>query len=181
MLESEWTDRDRLSVDISKGPQDQKRKHMSQLVQLRLYSGTQYALCRCQHSEAPDTKQRSFLCKSLGRQAGGLLCVTWYADGKVVLNMFELFSSNVCTPSAQTPPSLPYLWKVPFLGHQFSALCAVHPMPCSVQRGPHLDRCSILDMFVCNLENASPFSRWYLKNILAVAQRAETLSYIVPY
>ena len=161
MLESEWTDRDRLSVDISKGPQDQKRKHMSQLVQLRLYSGTQYALCRCQHSEAPDTKQGSFLCKSLGRQAGGLLCVTWYADGKVVLNMFELFSSNVCTPSAQTPPSLPYLWKVPFLGHQFSALCAVHPVPCAVQRGPHFwDGCSLLDLFVCNLEpNMSPSSR----------------------
>ena len=43
--------------------------------------------------------------------------------------------------------------KVPFLGHQFSALRAVHPVPCSVQRGPHfLDRCSILDLFVCNLE-----------------------------
>ena len=124
---------------------------MSQLVQLRLYSRAQHALCGCQHSEAPDAKQRSFLCKSLGWQAGGLLCVTWHAFGKVV---FELFSSNVCAPFAQAPPSLHcVLGKVPFLGRQLSALRAFHPVPCSVQRGPHfVDGCSILDLFVCNLE-----------------------------
>ena len=82
---------------------NRKRKHMSQLVQLRLYSRAQYALCGCQHSEAPNAKQRSFLCKSLGWQAGGLLCVTWHAFGKVV---FDLFSSNVCAPlpSPSKPP-----------------------------------------------------------------------------
>ena len=117
---------------------NRKRKHMSQLVQLRLYSRAQYALCGCQHSEAPNAKQRSFLCKSLGWQACGLLCVTWHAFGKVVLVVFELFSSNVCAPFAQAPPNLPYvLWEVPFLGHQLSALRAFHPMPCVVQRGPH--------------------------------------------
>ena len=82
---------------------NRKRKHMSQLVQLRLYSRAQYALCGCQHSQAPNSKQRSFLCKSLGWQAGGLLCVTWRAFGKVV---FDLFSSNVCAPlpSPSKPP-----------------------------------------------------------------------------
>ena len=45
------------------------------------------------------------------------------------------------------------LGKVPFLGHQFSALCAVHSVPCAVQRGPQfLDGCSVLDLFVCSLE-----------------------------
>ena len=61
---------------VYKSAKNRKRKLMSQLVQLRLYSRAQYALCGCQHSEAPDAKQRSFLCKSLGWQAGGLLCVT---------------------------------------------------------------------------------------------------------
>ena len=50
---------------------------MFQRVQFRLYSGAQYALCGRQHCNAPDPKQRSVLCNSLGRQAGGLLCVTW--------------------------------------------------------------------------------------------------------
>ena len=50
------------------------------------------------------------------------------------------------------------LGKVPFLGHQFSALCAVHPVPCSVQRGHFLDRCSILDMFFCNLQENTSLS-----------------------
>ena len=161
MLGSEWTDR--VSSFCSRQQRVVfKREHMSQLVQFRLYSRAQYALCGCQHSEAPNAKQKSFLCKSLGWQAGGLLCVTWHAFGKVD---FELFSSNVCVPFAQAPPSLPcVLGKVPFLGHQLSALCAVYPVPCSVQRGPHfLDRCSILDLFICNLEeNTSSFSRCYL-------------------
>ena len=86
---------------------NRKRKHMSQLVQLRLYSRAQYALCGCQHSQAPNSKQRSFLCKSLGWQAGGLLCVTWHAFGKVV---FELFSSNVCAPFAQALQASPAFW-----------------------------------------------------------------------
>ena len=134
MLGSEWTDR--VSSFCSRQQRVVfKREHMSQLVQFRLYSRAQYALCGCQHSEAPNAKQRSFLCKSLGWQAGGLLCVTWHAFGKVV---FELFSSNVCAPFAQAPPSLPcVLGKVPFLGHELSALRVFHPMPCVVQRGPH--------------------------------------------
>ena len=48
-----------------------------QRVKVRLYTGAQYALCGRQYSNAPDSKQRSFLCNSLGWQAGGLLCVTW--------------------------------------------------------------------------------------------------------
>jgi len=49
---------------------------MPELVQVRLYSGAQYALCGCQHSNAPDAKQGCVLCNSLGWQAGGLFCVT---------------------------------------------------------------------------------------------------------
>ena len=56
---------------------------MPKLVQVRLYSGAQYVLCGFQHCEAPDAKQKSFLCKSVGWQAGGLLCVTRFAFGKV--------------------------------------------------------------------------------------------------
>ena len=62
---------------------------MPELVQVRLYSGAQYALCGCQHSNAPDSKQRSFLCSPLGWQAGGLFCVTWHCFlGKVLIEPF---------------------------------------------------------------------------------------------
>jgi uncharacterized membrane protein len=64
-----------------------------------------------------------------------------------------IFPSNICAPSVQAAPSLYGVLKVPFLGRQLSALRAFHPVPCFVQRGPHfLDGCSILDLFVCNLE-----------------------------
>ena len=134
ILGSEWIDRV-YTFFLFTSAKNRKRKHMSQLVQLRLYSRAQHALCGCQHSQAPNSEQRSFLCKSLGWQAGGLLCVTWHAFGKVV---FELFPYNVCAPFAQAPPSLPcVLGKVPFLGHELSALRVFHPMPRIVQRGPH--------------------------------------------
>ena len=66
---------------------------MPKLVQVRLYSGAQYALCGGQHSNAPDTKQRSFLCDFVGWQAGGLFCVTWHFLVGKVLN-----GSSFCTP-----------------------------------------------------------------------------------
>ena len=56
-------------------------------------------------------------------------------SAKCLLNCF-LF--DVCAPSVQAAESLPCVWvKVSFLGHQFSALRAFHPMPCYVQRGLH--------------------------------------------
>lgn len=64
-----------LSLDLNKSVKDCKRKLMSQLAPARLHSGAQYALCGWQHSNAPDTKQRDLLCKSLGWQAGGLFRV----------------------------------------------------------------------------------------------------------
>ena len=127
---------------VYKSAKNRKRKLMSQLVQLRLYSRAQYALCGCQHSEAPDAKQRSFLCKSLGWQAGGLLCVTWPLLWQKFLKLFFfhvfslIFPSNICAPSVQAAPSLYGVLKVPFLGRQLSALRAFHPVPCFVQEGP---------------------------------------------
>ena len=76
-------------VSILKPENDCQRKFMFQRVQVRLYSGAQYALCGCQHSNAPDTKQRGFLCNSLGWQAGRLFCVTWHCFvGKVLIEPF---------------------------------------------------------------------------------------------
>ena len=47
-----------------------------------------------------------------GWQAGGLLCVTWHAFGKVV---FDLFSSNVCAPFVHATPSLSLFFPVTFV------------------------------------------------------------------
>ena len=69
-----WIHRQRIFLIKSA---NKRKTNVPQLVQLRLYSRAQYALCGCQHCEAPDPKQRSFLCKSLGWQASGLLRVPW--------------------------------------------------------------------------------------------------------
>ena len=67
---------------------NRKRKHMSQLVQLRLYSRAQYALCGCQHSQAPNSKQRSFLCKSLGGRQVDYFVSLGMLLAKLFLNCF---------------------------------------------------------------------------------------------
>ena len=121
-------------------------------------------------------KQRSFLCKSL-RVAGGwtTLCHLTIALAKVFEIVFSCclnccflyFSCNICAPSVQAAPSLYGVLKVPILGRQLSALRAFHPVPCFVQRGPHfLDGCSILDLFVCNLEkNRSSWCHVRFRNV----------------
>ena len=65
-------------VSILKPEKDCQIFFLFQRVQVRFYSGAQYALCRRQHSNTPDAKQRSFFCNSLGWQASGLFCVPWH-------------------------------------------------------------------------------------------------------
>ena len=61
---------------------------MFRLAEVRFYSGAQYALCSCQHSDAPDAKQRGFLCNTVGRQASEIFCVTWHLLGEVFIELF---------------------------------------------------------------------------------------------
>ena len=68
ILGSEWIDRV-YTFFLFTSAKNRKRKHMSQLVQLRLYSRAQYALCGCQHSQAlTQSKGVSFVSLWGGRQ-----------------------------------------------------------------------------------------------------------------
>jgi hypothetical protein len=77
----------------------------------------------------------------------------------VSLGIYIWQSASWFVRLVQAAPSHPsILGKVSLLGRQLSTLSAIHWVPCSVQRGPRfLVLCSILDLFVCDLEeNTGP-------------------------
>ena len=75
-------------------------------------------------------------------------------DYFVSLGIYFWQSASWFVRLVQAAPSHPsILGKVSLLGRQLSTLSAIHWVPCSVQRGPRfLVLCSILDLFVCDLE-----------------------------
>ena len=134
MLGSEWTDR--VSSFCSRQQRIVfKRENMSQLVQFRLYSRAQYALCGCQHSEAlTQSKGVSFVSLWVAGRWITLCHLACFC--KVV---FELFSSNLCVPFAQAPPSLPCVLVRSIPGAPaFRTLCSLSSAMLCPKRAPLL-------------------------------------------
>ena len=134
MLGSEWTDRDKVSSFCS----CQQRTVRENTCPNLFNSG--FILERNMHFVVANivrpltqSKRVSFVSLWGGRQVDYFVSL-----GMLLAKLFLICFLPTFVHLCQAPPSLPYvLWKVPFLGHQLSALRAFHPMPCVVQRGPH--------------------------------------------
>ena len=134
MLGSEWTDRDKVSSFCSR----QQRTVRENTCPNLFNSG--FILERNMHFVVANivrpltqSKRVSFVSLWGGRQVDYFVSL-----GMLLAKLFLICFLPTFVHLCQAPPSLPYvLWKVPFLGHQLSALRAFHPMPCVVQRGPH--------------------------------------------